>query len=639
MTETFRLISALHYGAALIDAQGRVITINNRLAQMCGIDERQARTRSVHGLLTDVLCDRSPWVPSDRWENDRRILERGPVHSCLPGDPPAEVSISLAPARRGRSVLSVVPAGFSRRPGIVDALLRSTSAGIFILDDENRILTQNSLARQLGPDDDGSLDTGFPRGCPIDTYLNVTQGGAPFSVAERIAQARREEIDLTFAADLRAAPTPDRVLDVAISIAPVESDSNEDGWRAARDALERSPEAVIVLVRDISDKRQLYRDVRRLQHARQVARAAGGIAHELNNSTTALMTHVSLLDRTLEDSPSGARNELKNVESAVRRIKRLGQQLERFSGTGFTAPEHEQSEASPDLSAALLSEVVQDTVSLAVSGTAIRSSFAIDGGLPSVRISPEAVSQALFNVVINAVEAMDEEGRIHFSVWKSADPPTVVVEVRDEGHGMDSRIVSHVTQPYFSTKPHGVGMGLTVTLSTLESAGGGLEIETDPGFGTAVRMYLPISDPLPERPPQERSQTGEREEFRGSRVLLVEDDPLVRRSLERTLQSVGCEVTAVESGDRAIEVFRSEFTRHHQFQLVITDLTMPGRNDGVQLLRRIRELDPLIPAVLSSGALHRQNSSSYRDAGFQYVLRKPFGEAEVRFALSVALSR
>jgi CheY-like chemotaxis protein len=182
-------------------------------------------------------------------------------------------------------------------------------------------------------------------------------------------------------------------------------------------------------------------------------------------------------------------------------------------------------------------------------------------------------------------------------------------------------------------------MGLTVTLSTLENAGGGLEIETDPGFGTTVRLYLPVAEPLSESLSGESPFSKGVHDFRGFRVLLVEDDPLVRRSLDRTLQSVGCSVTAVDSGDRAIEVFRAHLAGHDAFQLVMTDLTMPGRNDGVQLLRRIRELDPLIPAVLSSGALHRENASSYREAGFQYVLRKPFGESEVRFALSVALAR
>lgn len=607
---------------------------------MFGREGRGAHACSADELLRHIVSGSSSWVPTGRWHDDRATLERGPVYAVLPGDPPTEVTISLAPARRGRSVVVVVPVGDDRRSGILDALLRSTSAGVFIIDGTDRILTQNSLARQLGPEDDGTLPAEFPRGCLIDTYLNVTQKGTPFSVKACIEQARRRNTDLTFAADLRAAPTPEHEMDVAISVAPI--GLNPD-VHASSSAGVHTPgarcDSVVLFVRDISDQRQMYRDVRRLQHAREVSRAAGGIAHELNNSTTALMAHMGLLDRTLQDASTEVRDELRHVESAVRRIKRLGQQLERFSGNGLAVPDEQELESSQDVSAMLLSEIIQDTAALAVSGTAVRSSFAIDGGLPSVRISPEAVSQALFNVVVNAVEAMEEEGRIHFAVWKSEDTPAVVVEVRDEGHGMDSRIVPQVTHPYFSTKPYGVGMGLTVTLSTLETAGGGLEIETDPGFGTAVRMYLPIREPLPEPAARERTRTAAEQDFRGYRVLLVEDDPLVRRSLERTLQSVGCEVTAVESGDRGIDVFRSEFTRRNRFQLVITDLTMPGRNDGVQLLRRIRELDPLIPAVLSSGALHRRNTSSYRDAGFQYVLRKPFGEAEVRFALSVALSR
>ncbi|MEX2445413.1 MAG: response regulator [Alkalispirochaeta sp.] len=634
-----RFISALHYGAVLVDAQGRVITINDHLARMCGIDGDTFRARPIDDLLTTVLSEKSPWRPSGRWQEDREILEAGPVHAFIPGPRPRDVSISVAPGRRGRAMVTFVASADGGRSGVVDALLRTTSAGVFVLDSDGRILTHNTLARQLGPEDDGTLPAGFPWMSSIDDYLNVTQKGVPFQIRERITRARRQNRDLTFAADLRAAPTPDRELDVAISIAPIEHVLAD----ASQEAISAPPldtaEAVVVCVRDISDRKQLSRDIRHLQHAREVSRAAGGIAHELSNSTTALMTHLGLLVRSLRDTPAVVGDELKNAESAVRRIRRLGQQLERFSGHGSADSDQEDSETGAEVSGVLLSEIIQDTVALAVSGTGVRSSFAIDGGLPSVRIPSEAISQALFNVVINAVEAMDEEGLIHFSVWKSDDPDAVVVEVRDEGHGMDNRIVSQVTQPYFSTKPHGVGMGLTVTLSTLENFGGGLEIETDPGFGTAVRMYLPSLETLPEGMTAARTQEVDTQDFRGARVLLVEDDPLVRRSLERTLQSVGCEVTAVESGDRAIEVFRSEIAHHQQFQLVITDLTMPGRNDGVQLLRRIRELDPLIPAVLSSGALHRRNASSYRDAGFQYVLRKPFGESEVRFALSVALSR
>jgi CheY-like chemotaxis protein len=198
-------------------------------------------------------------------------------------------------------------------------------------------------------------------------------------------------------------------------------------------------------------------------------------------------------------------------------------------------------------------------------------------------------------------------------------------------------------QPYFTTKQHGIGMGLTVSYSLLKQVGGWIELDTEPGFGTTVRLFLPAVGPSQAGPIEDPDALRHRDSeyagrFDGTRVLLVEDDPLVRRSLERTLQSVGCEVGAVGNGDRALELFRDERAAGRSFDVVVTDLTMPGRNDGVQLLRQVRELDPDIPAVLSSGALHRHNTSSYREAGFQFVLRKPFGEPEVRRALSVALA-
>jgi signal transduction histidine kinase len=632
----FRLVTALHYGAALVDAQGRVIMINNPLARMCEIDGSYVNGRPVHELLRIVLSEESSWSPSGDWEADRKILADGPVHAITPGPRSQPVSISLASAKRGRSMISVVPAADGYRSGIMNAMFRNASAAVFVVDENGHIIMCNELARQLKPDDSQTLPGGYPPMSSIDAHLNVTRRGTPFHIVDHVARARRQNRDLSFSAELKAAPSPERDFDVEISIAPIVDSQNAV---ASGDRSTTSRVAAVLFVRDIGNKKQLFRDVRRLQHARDVSRAAGGIAHELNNSATALITHLGLLERKLQHIPKGAHDELKSAQSAVRRIKRLGQQLERFSGLDTDWTDGENSEVNPEISAVLLTEIIQDTAALAVSGTGVRSSFAIDGGLPSVRISGEAISQALFNVVTNAVEAMDEDGLVHFSVWKSDDPQAVVVEVRDEGHGMDSRIVPQVTQPYFSTKPHAVGMGLTVTLSALENAGGGLDIETDPGFGTTVRLYLPITEPLPERLSRDASSSTGVRDFGGFRVLLVEDDPLVRRSLDRTLQSVGCSVTAVGSGDRAIEVFRSHLAGKEAFQLVITDLTMPGRNDGVQLLRRIRELDPLIPAVLSSGALHRQNASSYREAGFQYVLRKPFGESEVRFALSVALAR
>ena len=184
-------------------------------------------------------------------------------------------------------------------------------------------------------------------------------------------------------------------------------------------------------------------------------------------------------------------------------------------------------------------------------------------------------------------------------------------------------------------------MGLTVAHSLVRSFGGMVQIDTNPGFGTSVTISMPASDPEGGTVAFDTSATrGDAiPDMSEVAVLLVEDDPLVRRSMERTLLMVGCRVRSVPGGAQALDLFRETVDGPDAFSVLITDLTMPGRYDGVQLLRRVRELDPEIPAVLCSGVLHRSNISSYRDAGFQTILRKPFGVQEIVTALTEALAR
>ncbi|MFW5643916.1 MAG: response regulator, partial [Alkalispirochaeta sp.] len=217
---------------------------------------------------------------------------------------------------------------------------------------------------------------------------------------------------------------------------------------------------------------------------------------------------------------------------------------------------------------------------------------------------------------------------------------TVQLTVRDDGTGMNPRLIDHAFRPYYSTKPNGIGLGLTVALSILEARGGRLDLETEPGFGTTVNFTLPVADGTDRGVPREREGRNHRPKMlSGCRVLLVEDDPLVRRSMEMMIRSLGCEPVSVNTGERAVDVYRRELREGRAFTVLVTDLAMPGRLNGVQLLRRLREYSPDLPAILSSGALHRDNSDGYREAGFQYVLRKPFGENELREALHTAVQR
>lgn len=367
-----------------------------------------------------------------------------------------------------------------------------------------------------------------------------------------------------------------------------------------------------------------------LQHAQSVVRAARGLAHELNNSCTALLGYLSLAEQRDQRRVEG--DQLAAMHGVVRRLRRMSRQLQRF-GTDLADP----ATGEDDLvtGGGEIEELVQDSVALALNGTALSTSFALGGPLPEVRIPRSFLAQALFNVITNAADASQDNGRIHIEAREHRDHGELILLIRDEGDGMDRDTLHHALEPYFSTKPGAAGMGLTVAAAQLQRFGARLEIETDPGYGTTVRMRLPLADaPVPD--PIDRDLQGPA--FQDLRVLLVGDDPLVRRSVATSLQAVGCHVVDLDNGDRALEIVRDCYRHNRPFDLIVTDLMVPGRFDGVQLLRRLREFDRDLPGLLISGLLDDEDAIPYRVRGFQGILHKPFGVAEILDAVAHALS-
>ncbi|MCG8481601.1 MAG: response regulator [Spirochaetales bacterium] len=643
VTDIHTAIANMSYGAAVLELSGWVTAVNVSCARICGMSYEEFSPLPVEEFLGTVIADDSPWRPSGRWTADRAALILG-ANVLLNSEEPSPVQITLLDGRGDHSLLTFVggqvadvTAPSNRAPSVNEylktALMRSNASTVLVLDHTGTILDHSALEALFSEAGDGVTPAKEWIGSAIDDLLRLQQAERPFPLHKLIARARAGREDLMLSSDIQATAANGEKIDVEISIYPVLSEG-EPGADIP---------ATVITAAATGERSRVRRDLQRVQHAHDISRAAVGLAHELNNSVTALIGRLDLLERTAPAlSPDGA-EELKHAHSAIRRIRRLGLQLERFGGIvpdsrGRFVPSSEDQLTPTDLN-----ETIQDTVSLALNGTGIRTSFTVESSLPTIAISPTALTQALFNVLINAVDAMDVGGIVHMELRKPENKSGIIITVRDEGHGMDPRLVDKVLQPYFSTKEQGIGMGLTVTLSIVEAHGGRLEMDTEPGFGTSVHMYVPSVDMVTSAPEDTdswiKSSVPNRDSFEGARVLLVEDDPLVRRSMERTLQSVGCIVIAVESGDRAIELFRQELAEERYFHLLITDLAMPGRNNGVQLLQRVRELDPDIPAVLSSGILHRDDIPPYREAGFQFVLRKPFGEPEIRRALSVALSQ
>jgi signal transduction histidine kinase/ActR/RegA family two-component response regulator len=502
---------------------------------------------------------------------------------------------------------------------IIDGLMQLGDAGIILVDRRLRIVDYNDLAAGiLSVEGEAARLTGTG----IGTVLSLEQYERPVQVEEIVRRCVRSRARREYGAGMTLTGPDGSVEEIRLVVIPVgeESRSGDDDIYA------------VISVESLVEKRRVWRDLQNLQHADDIRRAATGIAHELNNSSTTVLSELDRLERTASgDGDSEMAEPLEHIRSAVRKVRRLGQQLEHFS----RKVEVEDSESHSETSN--VPEIVHDTVSLVVGGGLVNTTFSFDPDLPEAAIPGRDLTHALFNVVVNAVEAMSDGGTLRIESRYRRKDETISLIVRDDGTGMDPRTVRNVFRPYFSTKTHGIGMGLTVSLSILEERGGGLTVETEPGFGTTVTMVVPT---LKKRDRQdgviELNAARGRLNFEQARVLVVEDDPLVRRSMELIISGLGCEVTAVHNGERAIEVFQSAAENGRSFDMLVTDLTMPGRINGVQLVHRLREFAPDMPAVLSSGALHRTDTGSYREAGFQYVLRKPFGERELQEALAVA---
>lgn len=499
------------------------------------------------------------------------------------------------------------------------------NSAIFILNESFRIIDANGLAcRQFSRT--GELNDLRHR--PLHEVLIVKHDGTPIAVEDLVSGVLRLHRVREYQSGL-VLHAPDLLPEeIKVAVHPIETNGVK---------YEETPVAV-VSVEWIGEQRRLWMELQKLQRAENLHVAMEGLSNVLLDCSTALMSDVESIERSASHGDSTERTKATNrIHGVAQKVFRLGVQLDRFVDRVI---DNGETDGIPHITEDV-AETVHDTVTLAAGGIPVRTTFFVDGEVPPAALPAHALSHALFNVVVNAVEAMDDTGVLRVEVYHRDG--VIGIVVRDNGTGMDPRLADEVFRPYFSTKEDRTGMGLSVSMSILQQHGGRIAIETEPGFGTDVTMYLPA---VTERGDTSRPAIDENSrlvpdypgELKGLRVLLVEDDPLVRNSVEQIISHLGCVVTAVPNGERAIEVVRNSLVEGREpVDILVTDLAMPGRVDGVQLLQRVREYIPELPAVLSSGALHRKSEPYFREADFQYVLRKPYGRREMWDALTTAI--
>jgi|WetSurMetagenome_2_1015567.scaffolds.fasta_scaffold02557_5 PAS domain S-box-containing protein len=373
-----------------------------------------------------------------------------------------------------------------------------------------------------------------------------------------------------------------------------------------------------------------YRDLERAQEEmvrteklRALGQMAAGIAHDLNNKLAAILGQAELLK--LRGVPLHVREGLLVLETAATDAAQVVRRLRDFARQGETAP----------LAPVDLGEVVREAVELTRPrwedepqrlGARIRVEIAPDALPPILGHAPE-IREALANLIFNAVDAMPEGGTL--SLAGKVDPEGVLLAVRDTGRGIADEIRHRIFEPFFTTKGvKGSGLGLSVAYGIMARHGGNVSVASVPGQGTTVTLRFQRVQR--EDPRQENTPGATRGPAR--RVLVIDDEPLVRRTVGGLLEAAGHTVIEADSGAAGLASFAGAAV-----DCVLTDLGMPGMN-GWEVARAIKARAPQIPVLLLTGWAD-QAEVDMTPGLVERVLHKPIRFEELLQAVSELVHR
>ncbi len=413
-------------------------------------------------------------------------------------------------------------------------------------------------------------------------------------------------------------------------------------------------EAVLLICRDVTEKKKLEEA---LALASTEATAAGmveAMARDFDQILTNVVGNVTIA-KNLNGPHNAVAVRLNEIERSLQRARDLIEQM--FSIT--------PSNAAPKVRVQL-EQAVQEAASSVLRGTMVRAEYLFGRNLPDLEVDQEAFSHAIRNIVTNSLQAMDK-GVVRFTAENipreqlsfRPDLPLkpndyLCLHVQDQGHGISEKSLPRVFEPYFTTRNGSQGLGLTTALSSIQRMGGTILIDSTPGVGTTVSVYIPAaSGPSTASAATPAASTGAAHGSTSTaasrtgplpkpgqkkRILLMDDEQMILDIVSRMLGHLGYEVTTCTDGSQAIAAFAKGKSQGESFDVVVMDLIIPNGVGGQDAVHTIKKIDPGARVIASSGHLDHPVMLDFHKFGFNAVLEKPYKLEKLQQVIEAVIS-
>ena len=384
---------------------------------------------------------------------------------------------------------------------------------------------------------------------------------------------------------------------------------------------------------DITERKKMEEEVLRTRKLESIGVLAGGIAHDFNNLLFAVSGNISLARNDLK-LEAGSCEELEEAEKACIKAKELTARLITFSKGG-----------DPVREICSIMGLLKDAIASTLKGTGIEYEFFIDDDIRKVNIDKYQIRQVIYNIIVNAKEAMNDRGQLKITCSNVdikqkanqilAQGKYIKITIKDQGSGISNENLNKIFDPYVSTKEMGInrgqGLGLTVSYSIVKKHNGLITVESELEKGSSFSIYLPaatFSKTTPEsiHKPDRKviSQESLKSPVTGKcKVLLMDDEEMVRNFLGQTLSRLGYNVETCMEGNKAIEIYTQAMKLKDPFNVAILDLTNKLGMGGQETMKRLIEIDPYVKGIVITGYFDDPVVNNYKAHGFSGFLAKP----------------